>query len=95
MSLTIVARITAVAGKESLVRTELERLVETTRAEPGCQQYDLHVDNTDPTVFLFHENWDNRELWQAHMNAPHIAAFGAATQGSIADFQLHEMTRIA
>ena len=94
MSLTILAQITAVAGKEDLVRSELEKLIEITRAEEGCEQYDLHQDNENPAFFVFYENWVSRDLWQKHMGAPHLAAYRAATEGAVADFQLNEMTRI-
>ena len=95
MPLTILAQITAVPGKEELVRTELEKLVPITREEAGCLQYDLHVDNENPGFFAFYENWESRDLWQTHMNAPHLAAYGRATEGAVANFVLHEMTRIA
>ncbi|MEM7240244.1 MAG: putative quinol monooxygenase [Pseudomonadota bacterium] len=95
MSLTILAQITAVPGKEDLVRSELEKLVPITRAEAGCLQYDLHVDTSEPGVFAFYENWETRELWQTHMNAPHLAAYMAATDGAVAAFVLNEMTKIA
>ncbi|MEM1045930.1 MAG: putative quinol monooxygenase [Pseudomonadota bacterium] len=94
MALTIVASIEAAAGKETLVRTELEKLIPITRGEPGCIQYDLHRDNENPGHFLFYENWESRELWQAHMNAPHLAAYMAATDGAVDRFTLHEMERI-
>lgn len=95
MPLTIVARITAVAGKEKQVRAALENLVSPTRAEAGCLQYDLHQDNTDPRVFLFFENWESRALWQDHMNSPHIRANRSATEGAIDSVDLHEMTLIS
>jgi len=95
MTLTILAQITAVPGKETLVRTELEKLIEITRAEAGCLQYDLHVDTTNPGLFVFYENWETRDLWQTHMNAPHLAAYMEATDGAVANFRLTEMTRIA
>lgn len=95
MALTILAQITAVPGKEALVRAELEKLVDITRAEDGCIQYDLHVDNSKPGFFMFYENWESRELWQAHMNAPHLTEYGAATEGALANFTLNEMTKIA
>ncbi len=93
--LTIVANIHAEPGKIDLVKAELQKLIEITRAEEGCIQYDLHQDNENPAHFLFYETWQSRELWQAHMNAPHLAAYGAATQGAVAQFTLHEMTKIA
>ncbi|MEL6287657.1 MAG: putative quinol monooxygenase [Pseudomonadota bacterium] len=95
MALTILAQITAAAGKEALVRTELEKLVPITRAEEGCIQYDLHVDNERPGFFMFYENWETRELWQTHMNAPHLAAYMSATEGAVDNFVLNEMTKIA
>ncbi len=95
MALTIVAQITAVPGKEALVRSELEKLVPITRAEAGCLQYDLHVDTSSPGFFVFYENWESRELWQTHMNAPHLASYMEATDGAVANFVLNEMTKIA
>ncbi|MEM7445788.1 MAG: putative quinol monooxygenase [Pseudomonadota bacterium] len=93
--LTILANIHAKPDQIGLVKSELEKLVPITRAEAGCIQYDLHQDNDDPAHFMFFENWDSRELWQAHMNAPHLAAYVQATDGAVADFTLNEMTFIA
>ena len=93
-TLTIVARIEAYPDQVELLKTELQKLVEPTLREPGCIQYDLHQDNLDPAIFLFYENWENRELWQAHMNNAHIAEFALATDGAIAEFNLFEMTRV-
>jgi len=90
--LTIVANIHARADKIELVKAELQKLIATTRAEDGCLQYDLHQDNEDPAHFLFYENWESRELWQVHMNAPHLTAYIAATEGAVEKFTLNEMT---
>ena len=95
MPLIILAQITAAPSKEELVRSELEKLVAPTRAEEGCVQYDLHQDNDRPGFFVFYEIWESRALWQAHMNQPHLAAYRAATEGAVADFQLNEMSKIA
>jgi quinol monooxygenase YgiN len=54
--LTIVANITAKADKIDLVKTELEKLIDITRAEEGCINYDLHQDNENPAHFMFYEN---------------------------------------
>lgn len=91
--LTIVADIHVHPDQVDRVRSELRKLIEPTLAEEGCLQYDLHQDNEDPAHFLFFENWESRELWQKHMKAPHIEAFGAATEGAIAEVRLYEMSR--
>lgn len=93
--LTIVANIHANPDQIDLVRLELEKLVPITRAEEGCIQYDLHRDNDDPAHFVFYENWESRELWQTHMNAPHVADYMQATDGAVAEFTLSEMTNIS
>ena len=52
--LTIVARILAKEEKRDLVKTELVKLLDITRAEEGCINYDLHQDNENPNLFWFH-----------------------------------------
>jgi len=49
--LTIVAHVTAKADKIDLVKAELEKLIDITRAEEGCLQYDLNQDNENPAHF--------------------------------------------
>ncbi len=95
MPLTIVANIQAKADKLDLVKTELLKLIATTRSEKGCIRYDLHQDNADPAHFLFYENWESRELWQTHMSASHLTAYMAATEGAVENFTLNEMTIIS
>ena len=93
-SLTIVANIIARTDQNDLVKAELEKLIPVTRNEEGCINYDLHQDNENPAHFLFHENWESRELWQIHMNAPHLVAYMEATEGAVAEFTLNEVSRI-
>ncbi|MEM7023061.1 MAG: putative quinol monooxygenase [Pseudomonadota bacterium] len=95
MPLTIVANIHAAPGKEDLVHAELEKLVDPTRKEHGCLQYDLHRDNEKSGHFLFYENWESRDLWQQHMSAAHLAAYLKATEGAVEAFTINEMTKVA
>jgi quinol monooxygenase YgiN len=92
--LTIVANITAKAGKEELVKNELIKLISITRKEQGCINYDLHQDNQNPAHFMFYENWESRELWQTHMNNKHLAEYVAATDDAVDAFILNEMTTV-
>ena len=92
--LTIVANIKANPDKIELVKAELLKLIDITRAEDGCINYDLHQDNENPAHFLFYENWESRELWQAHMGAPHLAAYMEVTNGAVEEFTLNEMSVI-
>ncbi|MEO9825364.1 MAG: putative quinol monooxygenase [Paracoccaceae bacterium] len=89
--LTIVANIKAYSDKIDLVKSELIKLIATTRNEEGCINYDLHQDNENPAHFMFYENWETRELWQTHMGAPHLTAYIEATNGAVEEFTLNEM----
>ncbi|MFZ1809024.1 MAG: putative quinol monooxygenase [Cyclobacteriaceae bacterium] len=93
--LTIVARILAKGNQRELVKAELLKLIDITRNEKGCIGYDLHQDNENPNFFLFYENWQNRELWQQHMNNDHLAKYLKATEGAVEEFIVNEMTQIA
>lgn len=92
--LTIVAEIIAKPGKEELVKAELLKLIPITEAEKGCINYDLHQDLEDPTRFLFYENWESREDWVAHSEAPHLKDYLAATEGAVEDFTVRQMSHV-
>ena len=92
--LTIVANITAKADKIELVKSELIKLIDVTRAEEGCINYDLHQDNENPAHFMFYENWATTELWQQHMQAQHLQDYLAATDGAVEAFVVNQMSAV-
>jgi quinol monooxygenase YgiN len=77
-----------------LVKAELLKLIDVTRAEEGCINYDLHQDNENPAHFTFYENWESRELWQQHMGNEHLVEYMKATEGAVDVFTLNEMSYI-
>ena len=92
--LSIVARIEAKKDKVELVKAELLKLIDITRSEKGCIQYDLHQDNNDPAVFVFYENWESKELLDQHLQNDHIQQYMKATEGAVVSFIINEMTLI-
>jgi quinol monooxygenase YgiN len=93
--LTIVAHFKAKPDRIGFLKAELEKLVAPTRKEKGCLQYDLHQDNEKPAHFMFYENWESRETWQAHLKTPHLLDFRAATGDAVEEsVTIHEMTHI-
>jgi len=92
--LTIIANIYAKSDSIDKVKAELLKLIDLTRAEEGCLQYDLHQDNENLAHFTFYEKWENRDLWQKHMNNDHLKNYMKATEGAIEKFTLNEMTII-
>jgi quinol monooxygenase YgiN len=57
-------------------RDRLVRHASTTlAAEPGCHQFLIHQDITDPTLFLLVEHYADQAALDAHRVAPHYLAF--------------------
>lgn len=94
--LTVIATFVAKPGQEAAVRRELLKLVEPTRREDGCINYDLHQKQGDPATFVFYENWRDRAALDVHAESPHIRAWRAfqtshqplATEGRIELFDM-------
>lgn len=73
MTVTIIGTVTSRPECRDEVEALLRGLVEPTRAEPGCINYDFHVDAADPCVFVFYENWTSQADLDAHLKMPHLA----------------------
>jgi quinol monooxygenase YgiN len=63
---TVVVNIKAKPGLDMQAREALLNAVAPTRAEAGCLGYDLHQSASDPTEFLFYENWADEDAFKAH-----------------------------
>jgi len=70
--LTVVAEFKAKSGKEEELRATLLELIEPTRKENGCVQYDLHVHTSDPGRFVFYENWTSQDTLGRHAGSAHL-----------------------
>jgi quinol monooxygenase YgiN len=73
--LTVLALIRAKEGMEETVRQELLSLVNPTRSELGCINYDLHQAHDDKSLFVFFENWKSKEDLEKHLGMPYLRAF--------------------
>jgi len=72
---TVIATIKAKEGKSDEVQAELLKLIEPTRSEAGCLNYDLHQISDDPNCFVFYENWTSQEDLDQHLSTPYISEF--------------------
>ena len=70
----VVGAFKASPGKEEEALEALNALVEPTHGEEGCVLYALHRGTDDPARFAFIERWESRELLDAHLGSPHVAA---------------------
>ncbi|WP_337043312.1 putative quinol monooxygenase [Emticicia sp. 17c] len=75
--LTVIARIKAKAEKIEETKKALADLIPPTLLEEGCIDYVLHQSNDNPQIFVFYENWTDKESLENHLANVHIAEFSA------------------
>jgi len=68
-------------GREMEFREELLRVVEPTRAEPGCLAIHVFESLREPFVFAIHSEWVDEAAFELHAALPHTVRFlGAAEE---------------
>ena len=76
--LSVVAKVRAAKGKgDALAALLIEQAAVVRDAEPGCLVYRPHRSTKDPDLFVFYETYADEAAFQAHIKAPHLAAFRA------------------
>lgn len=83
-TIRVVAHIVALSEKVEEVKAILMRLVEPTRQENGCIQYQLLQNQADSTDFTFIEEWETADALDTHLATTHIATASAQLDGLIA-----------
>lgn len=77
----VVARIVALPTKVEEVKSILCGIIEPTRKESGCIQYELQQNHQDPTDFVFVEEWESDALLDAHLASALLEATGSKLDG--------------
>jgi quinol monooxygenase YgiN len=62
-------------GKEDELLEVLCSMVGNTRAEPGCEVYDLYSSGDDAIAFHFFERYTDQAALQAHRDADYYKAY--------------------
>ena len=75
MPVQLLAHIEAKPGQEAALTAVLQTLVDASRRESTCIQYDLWRDQDQPTVFVMVERWASLEATEVHGQTPHFQAF--------------------
>jgi len=59
-------------------RPHMEKMLAASRAEAGCLTYSYAVDVAEPGLIRVFEAWADQASIDAHLHAPHMAAWRAA-----------------
>lgn len=62
------------AGEIDRLKGAMQRNVEATRAEDGCEHYAYAVDLLDPNLLHVAERWRDEAAIERHMATPHMGA---------------------
>ncbi len=84
-NVTVAAFMKARPGQEAAVRKELLSLIEPSRGDAGCINYDLHEETGAPGSFMFHENWTRKALLDQHLAKPDLQAVLARVTKMLAE----------
>ncbi|MFW0983999.1 putative quinol monooxygenase [Vibrio parahaemolyticus] len=71
----LVAEVKAYLDSKDQVVNLLAGLLEPTRQEEGCCQYELYLDEKVDGLFMFQEIWASQEALDKHLQSPYMAAF--------------------
>lgn len=94
--LSLVAFLYAKPGKEAELSARLTALVDASRAEPGCINYDVHQSEDDPTVFVMYENWTERAELDRHFTMPYMQQMVAALPDLLrAPLEMHYLNMLS
>ncbi len=69
---TVIAYLTVQPGTEQGFLDRFPAIVEKTRTEPGCVNYDFHRSVTEPHRFVFYENYVDQAAFDSHLSQPYI-----------------------
>ena len=67
----VIARFVARDGRESQLRALLQGMLAPTRAESGCELYELYESDSWGR-FFFYETWASQAALDQHMATPHF-----------------------
>ena len=73
--IVLIARLKVKADKIEQARSAAIAIVEPSRKEAGCINYDIHQSIEDETIFLWHETWVNKAALDEHFATPFFQEF--------------------
>ena len=80
MSVHFIVRFEPQPGKEPDFRDELLRVIEPSRAEPGCLAIHVFESLHEPQLFAIHSEWADEAAFNLHAQLPHTVRFLAAAE---------------
>ena len=75
MTVAVVGQFRMPPERMDEARVAMRKVMEATRAEDGCIEYNYAEDVLDPGLIRVSEVWASREQLAAHLKTPHMAVW--------------------
>lgn len=77
------------------VTDALLEIIEPSREESGCLQYDLHREIDKPNTFVFYERWASKEALDQHNKSHHFMHFASRLEGKLIRLDVKRLKFVA
>lgn len=91
--IVLIARLKVKADKIDETKAAALAIVEASRAEEGCINYDIHQSIEDETVFFWHETWKNKAAIDEHFATPFFGEFFKTVEQVVAESPQINLTK--
>lgn len=81
MAVAVIGQFRMPAENMAAARPLMRKVMEATRAEAGCIEYNYAEDVLDAGLIRVSEVWESREHLAAHLKTPHMAVWGEERAG--------------
>ena len=81
MAVVVVGQFRLPPERMDEARGAMRKVMEATRAEDGCIEYNYAEDVLDPGLIRVSEVWQSRQQLGAHMKTPHMAVWAEERAG--------------
>lgn len=91
--IVLIARLKVHADKVEETKKAALAIVEASRAEAGCINYDIHQAIEDETLFFWHETWVNKAALDEHFAQPFFGEFFKVVEAVAAEPPRIDLTK--
>lgn len=92
--IVLVARLKVRKDSVEEIKAISLKLVDDSRTEEGCVNYDLHQAIDDETVFIWHETWATKSALEEHFEKTYFKDFSAKVSECAEEAPLITLTKM-
>ena len=79
---------------QSFRKRMLQQADDSLRLEPGCRQFDVLTEESDPSTFVLYETYDDADAFEAHKATEHFADYDRAVADWVISKEVRRLTLV-